>query len=54
MKAQGNYVEYMGVIIWRSTEPGAYVRYSALRVGAADTLEGMKALIRAAKEAGTL
>jgi hypothetical protein len=39
------YHEYRGVIIWRATEPGR-LRWSAIGYGAADTLAGMKALIR--------
>ena len=42
-----NYHEYRGVIISRATEPHR-LRWSALGYGAADTLAGMKALIRAA------
>jgi len=40
-----SYHVYRGVIIWRATEPGR-LRWSAIGYGAADTLAGMKALIR--------
>jgi hypothetical protein len=40
-----NVVEYRGVIIWRN-EPGYGLRWYATGYGAADTLAGMKALIR--------
>lgn len=41
-------VEYKGVTIWRNTtRPGA-LRWSAIGYGAADTLAGMKELIRGA------
>ena len=42
-----SYHVYGGVIIWRATEPGR-LRWSAIGYGAADTLAGMKALIRGA------
>jgi hypothetical protein len=42
------YVEYMEVLIFRNTTPGHRLRWSCTGY-AADTLEGMKALIRAAK-----
>jgi hypothetical protein len=38
-------VEYRGVNIWRNTEPGPRLRWSAIGYGAADTLAGMKSLI---------
>ena len=41
--------KYMGVIIFRNTEPGYRLRYTALTskgMLAADTLEGIKELIR--------
>lgn len=44
-------VTYRGVNIWRNTEPGHRLRWSALGYGAADTLEGMRRLIRDAQEA---
>jgi hypothetical protein len=44
------YHEYRGVTIWRATEPGR-LRWSAMGYGAADTLAGMKALIREALDA---
>lgn len=40
------YHEYMGTIIWRNTEPGYALRWYSLGYGAADTLAGMKQLIR--------
>ena len=42
-------VEYMGESIMRNTCPGYALRWSCLGYGAADTLQGMKALIREAK-----
>ena len=39
-------VEYMGETIWRNTKPGSYLKWSCLGYGAADTLAGMKELIR--------
>jgi hypothetical protein len=41
-------VPYRGAIIFRSTDPGK-LRWSALGYGAADTLAGMKSLIREAQ-----
>lgn len=41
-----NFVAYRGVIIWRNTRPGHALRWSATGYGAADTLAGMRALIR--------
>jgi hypothetical protein len=41
-----DFVHYRGVIIWRNTRPGYALRWSATGFGAADTLAGMKALIR--------
>lgn len=41
-----SYREYMGHILWRNTEPGSRLRWSALGIGASDTLAGMKSLIR--------
>ena len=40
-----NFHEYRGVLIHRNTEPNK-LRWSAIGVGSADTLEGMKSLIR--------
>lgn len=40
------YFTYYGVTVWRNTEPGSKLRYSALGGLAADTQEGMKKLIR--------
>jgi hypothetical protein len=37
---------YMGCIIWRNDEPGYRLRWSSIGIGAADTLAGMKRLIR--------
>ena len=37
---------YFGVAIWRRTEPGYQLRWSALGGFAADTLAGLKQLIR--------
>ena len=37
---------YMGRLIHRNTEPGYRLRYNALGIGAADTLAGIKRLIR--------
>lgn len=39
------YHEYKGAIIWRNTEPHK-LRWYSLGYGAADTLAGMKQLIR--------
>jgi hypothetical protein len=41
-----DFVHYRGVIIWRNARPGYALRWSATGFGAADTLAGMKALIR--------
>ena len=41
-----NFVDYRGVTIWRKTSFGPQLRWSAIGYGAADTLEGMKRLIR--------
>lgn len=38
-------VTYRGINLWRATEPGR-LRWSALGYGSADTLAGMKALVR--------
>jgi len=38
--------EYMGHTIWRNTEPGPRLRWSCLGIGSADTLAGMKRLIK--------
>ena len=45
-------VPYRGAVIFRSADPGK-LRRSALGYGAADTLAGMKALIREAQGADT-
>jgi hypothetical protein len=37
---------YRGVDLYRNTEPGYRLRWSALGVGAADTLAGLKSLVR--------
>ena len=42
-------VQYMGVTIWRNTTPGARLRWSAIGYGAADTLEGMRRMIKGAR-----
>ncbi len=39
---------YKGVQIYRNTSPGYRLRYTALGYGAADTLQGMKQLIKEA------
>jgi hypothetical protein len=39
-------VTYRGVIMWRNTSRGYALRWSALGYGAANTLAGMKSLIR--------
>lgn len=44
--------EYRGVTICRNTGPGARLRWTALGGFAADTLQGIKSLIRQAKESG--
>jgi hypothetical protein len=41
-----NVVTYMGVNIWRNQGRGYGLRWSALGYGAADTLAGMKQLIK--------
>lgn len=41
--------EYFGVMIWRNDTPGYRLRWSALGGFAADTLEGIKQLIREAR-----
>ncbi len=46
MKQAKNYYLYKGVIIWRNTRPGHYLKYNAIGYGAADTLKGMKELIK--------
>lgn len=40
-----HYYEYMGVTIWRNSEPHK-LRWYSLGIGAADTLAGMKQLIK--------
>ena len=40
---------YYGVTLWRNTEPGYRLRWSALGGFAADTLAGLKQLVRAAQ-----
>mgnify|MGYP001809913010 CR=1 FL=1 len=42
-------VTYRGVNMYRSTEPGPRLRWSALGYGAANTLDGMRRLIRDAR-----
>jgi cysteine synthase len=37
---------FMGVTIWRNMERGSRLRWYAIGVGASDTLEGMRRLIR--------
>lgn len=49
MRKQRLVVEYMGEFIMRNTSPGYALRWSCLGYGAADTLQGMKDLIREAK-----
>lgn len=44
-------VEYMGVTIWRNIDRPRALRWSALSYGAADTLAGMKDLIRESRQA---
>lgn len=44
--------QYRGATIWRNDRPGHGLRWHALGYGAADTLAGMKALIREAQQAG--
>ena len=39
-------VEYRGITIWRNIDRPNALRWSALGIGAADTLAGMKKLIR--------
>lgn len=39
-------VTYRGVLIWRNMSFGPQLRWRALGYGAADTLAGMKSLIR--------
>lgn len=38
--------EYMGRLIHRNTEPGNRLRWSVMGIGSADTLVGLKALVR--------
>ena len=45
---QRNIVTYYGVNIWRNQSPGHYLRWSAMGFGSADTLAGMKHLIKEA------
>jgi hypothetical protein len=40
------YYTYFGHIIWRNTQSGNTLRYSSLGIGAANTLVGMKKLIK--------
>jgi len=42
-------VEYMGETIFRNTEPGYRLRWYCMGYGAADTLAGMKQLIKESK-----
>lgn len=51
MKAR-DIVPYMGEYIFRNTSRPNALRWSCIGYGAADTLQGMKQLIREAKEAG--
>ncbi len=46
-------VTYMGVNLYRNTTPGSRLRWSALGYGAADTLAGMKSLVKEAKARDT-
>lgn len=46
-----HYHEYRGVVIWRNTAGGHALRWYATGYGAADTLAGMKYLIREALNA---
>jgi hypothetical protein len=41
-----NVVTYYGVNLWRNLEPGYRLEWSALGFGAADTLAGMKRLVK--------
>ena len=41
-----NHHRYMGHTIWRNTEPGYRLRWSCVGVGSADTLAGIKRLIK--------
>lgn len=43
-------VHYRGEVIFRNTSPGYALRWSCTGFGAADTLDGMKRLIRESKE----
>jgi hypothetical protein len=52
MRKQRLIVEYMGEFIMRNTSPGHALRWSCLGYGAADTLQGMKDLIRECKQRG--
>jgi len=52
MKKQRLVVEYMGETIWRNIDRPHALRWSCLGYGAADTLQGMKSLIREAKRHG--
>ena len=45
---QRNIVTYYGVNIWRNLKPGYRLKWSATGFGAADTLAGMKQLIKQA------
>ena len=46
MKKPRMFLEYYGVMIFRNTEPGSRLRWSARGGFAADTLAGIKAAIR--------
>lgn len=48
MKARA-YVPYMGEVIFRNVTGGHALRWSCLGYGAADTLQGMKELIKERK-----
>lgn len=48
MKARA-YVPYMGEVIFRNINGGHALRWSCLGYGAADTLQGMKELIKERK-----
>jgi hypothetical protein len=42
------YTKYMNCIIWRGAATGSRLKYSSIGFGAADTLAGMKRLIKEA------
>lgn len=50
MAKQRLVVRYMGEVIFRNVSGGHALRWSCIGYGAADTLQGMKELIREGKE----